>query len=300
MDQKVKSLEFMSTERKIAYAKILALMLSLNLIEDKVIAFYRLLSQIRLNTESRMILLSYINNPKDDMANLCMDTLKDLNEQEKNIVRFSLMKDLIILTRAGEVASLGEKKLFNKIKELFLVPDEYIGYFEEEYEQDQMFLNENLDDTDILRCAQEQIALTSSLGIPATYLYYKGYLKEVLDYKKSSDIMLRLQRLGLIKRKRKKVKLTDLVIAVSLGVLSYSVANLMINKKIDTENELNEMIFERAQKLHNRAISYLTRDIEYIKNNLNSTEDSEEKLHTNVGLLEKALDKFKNSKAVLL
>ncbi|QUH24557.1 hypothetical protein [Serpentinicella alkaliphila] len=300
MDQKIKSLEFMSTDRKIAYAKILALMLSLNLIEDKVIAFYRLLSQIRLNTERRMILLNYINNPKDEMANLCMDILKDLSEQEKNIVRFSLMKDLVILTRAGEVASLGEKKLFNKIKELFLVPDEYIGYFEEEYEQDQMFLNGNLEDTDILRCAQEQIALTSSIGIPATYLYYKGYLKEVLYYKKSSDIMLRLQRMGLIKRKRKKVKLTDLVIAVSLGVLSYGVANLMINKKIDTENELNEMIFDRAQKLHNRAISYLTRDIEYIKSHLDSAKDSEEKLLTNVSLLEKSLDKFKNSKVVLL
>ena len=64
------------------------------------------------------------------------------------------------------------------------------------------------------------------------------------------------------------------------------------------------MVYTRAQRLHERAIAYMIKDINFLKAQLQLTDDNqnelEETLQPGVILLEGALKKIKNSKPVLL
>ena len=304
MNKEIKPIEFMSVERKIIYAKILGLMLSISITEEKMVSYYRLLGQIRLDIESRMLLHDFVINPTEELDILCKGLVEGLVDQEYNIIRFSLTKDLIILMRAGGQTLETEHYLFNEARELLKIPEEYMSYFVDEYENDQVVFNEDYNETLILKHVKNQLAISTSLGIPTSYLCYRGYLKQILEYRKRKGLLLSLQRLGLIKRKQKKVRMSDLITALSLGFISYSLTKFLLNKKVSNENELKEMVYTRAQILHERAIAYMIKDINFLKTELQLIDENqnviEETLQPRVILLEGALNRIRNSKPVLL
>lgn len=301
MRENVKPIELMSEDKKVVYAKILALMVSKNIGEENYESFYRLLAYININEDNRIALNKYIFDPKDRVEDLCFIMTKNSFDQEKNILRFSLIKDLLIIMRSGD-STVEEKQFFYKIKELLHISDEYMGYFEEEYQQDQRYLEESVDEGVMLKLAKDQIALTTSLGIPATYLYYKGYLRDIIDYGKNKSILEKLQRMGVLKRKSRRITINDLLIAISLGLLTYSVAKYLIKKGDSSEQELKKMISKRAQVNHEQAISFITEDIEHIntKIDLEEENENEEYLKSILLLLESTLMKLRASKPILL
>lgn len=302
MKSKVKSLEFMEIDRKLTYSKILALMLSINKEEEKVVAYYRLLGQIKLDINHRMLLHDFIFEPDETIEKLCLEVIKNLIGQEKNIVRFSLMKDLIIIMRAKDTLLIEEKKFFNKVKTLLEIPEEYMKYFEEEYERDQIVLEESIEEGIVVKAFKEQIAGTTAIGIPFLYLYYRGYLRNIFMNSKKKRLLLKLQKFGIMRRENNNVKIKDTLTAISMGALAYTLAKYFLNRKINTDREIKELVIKRAQKLHDRASLYLIKDINFINIQLQTGENlpNKETLQSRRILLENALIRIRESKPVLL
>jgi len=298
--EKVRPLDQLSLKTKLLYSKLLALMVMADKDIDqlKLAALYRLIGRLKLTSLKRQELLQFIYNGGEGLKELKEQVYQGLNDQEKNIVRFSLYKDLLILMRANYIELPEEAGLLAEVEEVFEITEEHKVFFEEELLQDKDFYVAKEKEC-IGVATDEAIAAAMALGIPLAAIYYNGYLGGM----GCINLITGLHALGKKLSKRHSI-LAGLGITISLGLLSYKGTQYLLGIKDRSCCNLQKMLAEEMEKIHQLAIDYIEKDILYIESReLNYAKENniDEK---NSGVLLLALKKaeatLRNTEALVL
>lgn len=298
--EKVRPLEKLPLKTKLVYSKLLALMLMADkdLDQLKLAALYRLLGRINLTSLKRQELLHFIYNGEEGLAELKEQVYEGLNDQEMNIVRFSLYKDLLILMRANYIELPEEALLLAEVEGVFEITEEHKVFFEEELLQDKDFYEEK-EKYCIGKTTDEAIATAAALGIPLAAICYNSYLGGL----GSINLITGLHALGKKLAKRHSI-LAGFGIALSLGLLSYKGTKYLLGLRDRECCNLQAKMAEEMEKIHQLAIDYIEKDIFYIENKvMNDTEDNkidEKTSGTLLLALKKAEATLKNTEALVL
>jgi len=285
-EKKIRDLHNMPIETKIKYCQILFLMASIdgevNPLEIK--ELYRLMANIRVLQNNRISLLTHMNELEDDIKDIIKELFEGLNFQEKNILRFSLIKDLIIIMRADYYESSEERELFNKFKTLLSVTDEQLSLIEDEYKYDISFTDYEIEETRYNKKVKEAITLGASLGTPAAFLYIKE--------KEANNCNIK-------NRFKKKKSRKHILKALAMGVISYKTVKWFLNRRINQQELMKEYILKDCTKLQDRAVDYLYKDINYIQGYLqymDSNDANTKTIENKIVLLKKSLSQLQMDK----
>ncbi len=262
--EKVRPLEKLPLKTKLAYCKILSLMLTKDseLDQLKLAALYRLMAHIKITTAKRQEVLQYIHLNDSSLKELYQQLSEGLNQQEKNIVRFSLYKDLLIMMKANYLELPEEGLLLTEAEEILDITEEHKTFFEEELQRDRSFYDMEVEVSCLEEAADEALAAAAAIGIPLAALYYSSYTGGLGVI----GIMTGLHAIG--RRVSKKHSLlTGIGLSIGLALLTYRGTRWLqsYNKK---GNDLMVLMAERLAEIHNLAICYLEKDIIYLQDRI--------------------------------
>ncbi len=260
--EKVRPLDKLPLKTKLAYCKILSLMLKEDSEPDqlKLAALYRLMAHIKITTAKRQEVLQYLNSSHRDLMALYRLLNEGLNLQEKNIVRFSLYKDLIIIMRANYVESPEEALLLSEAEEILDITEEHKAFIEEELQRDKSFYDEDVEIDCLKEAADEAVAVAAGIGIPLAALYYSSYTGSLGFI----GIVTGLHAMGRRLSKRHSL-VFGIGISIGMALLSYRGTKWLLNYSKKGSNHLKELMAERLLEIHQLAICYLEKDIVYLQ-----------------------------------
>lgn len=300
--EKVRPLEKLPLKVKLAYTKILALMLMTDreLDQLKLAALYRLMARIKITSAKRHEVLEAIYKGDlilDELVNHCNE---GLNIQEKNILRFSLYKDILIIMRANYLEDSEAELLLGMISELFDITEEHKRFFDEELKRDIDYFEGDKPVNLINEAVVEAAARASAIGIPLVVLCYNGYIEGL----GALGVLSGLHQLGK-KITRKHSFLAGIAITIGLGMLTYNSTKYLLNSKDRYSNRLKKLMAEDMQELQQLAVSYLETDISYMQTKIQFFEaalyNNDRITHEDILFsLKRAMALLKNTKPVVL
>ena len=296
MNKNIRSLEDMPLNIKFLYSNILGSMVcaggSYN--QLKLAGFYRIINKIQLPLKERIQLMNSIITKKIDFMAMCEELDLDdyLNDQEKNIFRFSLMKDLIIIMKSDYVDTNNEKKLLRDIQNYFHISDEQFSFFSREYESDRRFFDDTADDRELKNIAVNTVSTAAALGIPLIILNYSGTFKGLGTF----GIISGLRSLGMKKRTKKGSILLGLTSSILLSIMTYKIIKYILNVKKDEKTKLIQLMKEDIEKLHEGTKDIIYEDIEYFTDRAVGVKDRD---NQDLGGILKIIDILKRAAATL-
>lgn len=304
MKEGIRSLENMPLNIKFAYSKILSFMISTdnNYNQLKMAEFYRIINKIQLPSRERIQLMNFIMKKEVDFLQVCkeVDLDKYLNDQEKNIFRFSLMKDLIIIMKADYIETEDEKSLLEGIQNYFNISAEQLSFFEEEYELDRCFFDDSISNDQFKNIVKNTISTATALGIPLTAIYYSGTFKGLGLLGTVSG----LRALGMKRKTGKYSFLLGLGTSIALGIATYKAMNYILDIKKDEKAKLAQLMKENMENLHEGAKNVLYEDIQYFTHRM--MEDKEKNMQSVddtlklINILKSAVATLENTEAVII
>ncbi|WP_156778755.1 hypothetical protein [Clostridium formicaceticum] len=291
MKTKIRNLMEMPPEIKYNYLKTLLTMAN---IDEKINSleaaqFYRFMAKVQLGKEERKLFLKQMDKLEIDMDSLCKRLYRELNEQEKNIVRFSLIKDLMIMMKCDYYEAPEEVELFNEIKIILGITEEHMVFFIEEDEREKNFFRDI--PSGYLRYeGLEEVALTTTaIGASLTTFFFSD------SFKKS--------RYSLKKSSHKEKFIFDLLRAMVMGATSYTSLKWLLKRRKNKALILEKHLIQECEKLQERTKRYLTFDIQYLQESLKWAEENFIEMESQremIDLLKKSLAVLNNTKPQLL
>ncbi|HZK58143.1 MAG TPA: hypothetical protein VFD17_07515 [Clostridia bacterium] len=304
MNKSIRSLESMPLNVKLLYGKLLSAMVLADNDHNqlRLAEFYRIINKIRLPSGERIQLLNSIITKKVDFSTIReeIDLDRYLNEQEKNIFRFSLMKDLIILMKSDYIETNNEKKLLRDIQNCFRVSDEQLSLFRKEYELDHSFFDDVTNDHEFRNVVINTVSTAAALGIPLVVLNYSGTFKGLNVLGTISG----LRTIGRKKRTGKGSILMGLTTSILLGITTYKIVKYIFSIRKDEKTKLVQLIKEDIEELHESTKSIIYKDIEYFTNRIAEIEDEGGQDSDNalkiINILKRAVATLENTKAIII
>lgn len=296
MNKNIRSLENMPLNIKFLYSNILSSMVCAGGIYNqlKLAAFYRIINKIQLPLKERIQLMNSIITKKIDFPAMCegLDLDDYLNDQEKNIFRFSLMKDLIIIMKSDYIDTNNEKRLLKDIQNYFHISDEQFSFFVREYESDRCFFDDTADNQELKNIAVNTVSTAAALGIPLIILNYSGTFKGLGTF----GIISGLKALGKNKRTKRGSILLGLTSSILLSITTYKIMKYTLNVKKDEKTKLIQLMREDIEKLHEGTKDIIYEDIEYFTNRAVEIKDKDSQ---DLGSILKMIDILKRAVATL-
>ncbi|MCC5911161.1 MAG: hypothetical protein JJT76_12060 [Clostridiaceae bacterium] len=253
-----RGMETMPLAIKFDYLKVLFSMANVDgdINQLEMMELYRLMGKLKCTSKERIALLKSTGENNDIKNTLDNLLSHDLEQQEKNIVRFSLIKDLLIVMGADYDETLEEVVLFNTIKEELYITDEQLHLTRSEYEEDKQYFKKNIEIYDIKGKAKKTAYQVAGISIPLAFMYANNYFN---NPKKRCA--------------RKHLTVSSLGKHVLLGVVSLKSIEWLLQKEDRKKSNLDKKLFLECNKIHETAKLYVTRDIIHIQKILSSNQD---------------------------
>jgi len=288
---------------KTAYSKILSFMTltDRNYNQLKTAAFYRIMSKVQVASSERVQLMNFIMTKEEGLDTILKKLdLNELNDQEKNIFRFSLIKDLIIIMNADYIETDDEKMLLKSIQNHFDISEDQLSFFKEEYELDCCFFDESISPNKLKEITKKTISTAIALGIPLTTIYYSGSFKGLGFL----GVVSGIRTLGLKKRIGKHSFAVGICTSIALGVITYKTLEYILHVRKDEKTKLAHLMKENMEALHIETIDNLYEDIKYFTNRMSEIEGKNEEYTDNIlklsNLLKGALGILKSTGAIIV
>ncbi len=304
MNKGIRDLDSMPIDIKIKYSKILSLMAFIDndYSQLKIGAFYRIINKIQLPSSHRIQLLNNIIRKEICFEEVFkeMDIDEILNFQERNIFRFSLMKDLIIIINADYIVTENEKRLLKDIQNYFDISEEQLSFFEDEYEMDRCFFDGNISKNRFEEISKNAVSTAAGLGIPLALICYSGTFKGLGYFGTVSG----LRAVGRKKKTGKYALAVGIGASIALGIATYKALEYMIHIKKDENDKLLDLTKESMESLHRGTIDILQEDMNYFSNrSVDHNHDNEQEVKNSleiVGLLKRVVATLENTGPVLI
>lgn len=221
-------------------------------------AFYKVMAYIRIPKNNRKKIIDYFikNEAKSiDLQKSIDALLSKVKGQERDILRFSLMQDIVSVMMANHYLSEEKKELLEKIQNQLHITDEQMRIFEEELDTEgKLSLNEN--DVDKKTLVKRKISKYISVGIPLTLLYYSAHNAYRHNFK--SFALLQVD-----KKINPRKSIFSLGKYLVLGGVLYKGLNWGANHKRRSQDKLGKMLAEESRQLINLGRKYLEEDLNY-------------------------------------
>ncbi len=215
---------------------------------------YMLFAQSKLENKGRIILVNelFSKDIEFSIENRVFETTKELSPNEKAIVNFSLIKDLVRLSKADDSVHEKEEefisnvamKIYPRKEDAFKI----IQLAEESVECDKKLLKGELSEKDFEEQSQKIASSAAAIGVPIVALYFTGSLIGL----GAAGIKGGLVAIGLTGILGVGAVLSGVGVAVAVGLATYKLTNMFFksrNKK-KREEESSEHI-EEIQKDNN-------------------------------------------------
>ncbi|KAB3529264.1 hypothetical protein [Alkaliphilus serpentinus] len=264
----IRPLEKLPSKIKLDYCKLLSLMVIVDgeINQLKMAAFYRLIANIKLPSGKRENLIDFIfSENKENIKLLANSVLTDLSDQERNILRFSLIKDLLIIKEADYVETKEENQLLDEMIILFEITREQLQFIEEELKKDEDFYHEGEGPKRSL--VKSTLAKASAIGIPLTALYFSGSFRGLGPLGLITGIM----GIGRLKG-NKKSYLSGILFTILLGFGSYYGIKWLIHTKDRRELRIISLYKDKMSEIHKKALYYAEVDLQTIIDRIDQQE----------------------------
>lgn len=166
----------MPQEIRLAYAKIAGLIIMATPYPETsvVVAFYRSLHELALKDKERRAVLEFMLSPDTDLQTLCNTLMSVEVEEERNLLRFSLVEDIYHMLMADHDEGDEEVRLFNQVLELLSIQEEHIDMIHLMYKNDSAYLPELQPEKLPSKVARQTLAGMVGLGVPISMVAVSG------------------------------------------------------------------------------------------------------------------------------
>ncbi|SMP41377.1 hypothetical protein [Anoxynatronum buryatiense] len=167
----------MPQEIRMAYGKLLGLML---LAEPRpesaqIVAFYRALSGINLKDRDRHAVLEFIISPDTSGEELCRLILDTPDEQEHNLLRFTLLEDLYRIMMADHYEGDEETAFFMRVARWLSIRQEHVEQVRRSIEETAGYLPADEKPALGNRVMHQAVAGTAGLAVPLLMVAEAGH-----------------------------------------------------------------------------------------------------------------------------
>lgn len=166
----------MPQEIRLAYAKIASLLLMATPYPETsvVLAFYRSLQEVALKEKERRAVLEFVLSPDTDLKALCSILMAVEMEEERNLLRFTLVEDMYHMLMADHSEGDEEVILFNQVLDCLAIREEHIHMVRQMYKNDSTYLPELQPEKMSSKVARQTVAAVAGLGIPIVMVSVSG------------------------------------------------------------------------------------------------------------------------------
>ncbi|RQD69740.1 MAG: hypothetical protein D5S00_05755 [Tindallia sp. MSAO_Bac2] len=132
----------MPIEVRLTYGKLLGLMILAQHRPEAAAMeeFYRALKKMEMKDKDRQVIFEYMMDPDQPVDDLTQVIMKVQDDQERNILRFSLLEDLYRIMRADFYEDEDEKKYFDSVMSRLKIEPHHLKLVIETYEKEDLYL----------------------------------------------------------------------------------------------------------------------------------------------------------------
>ncbi len=221
-------------------------------------ALYKVMAYIQIPKKHRKKILDFFMNSgiEEPSVQRSIDSLLSrVKGQERDILRFTLMQDILSVLTANHYVSEDEKELIEKIQHHLQITDEQMQVFEGELNQTgELALRTKISDKKIL--FKRKISKCIAIGIPLALLYYSPHNAYRHNFK--SFALLQID-----KKINPQKSVFSLGKYLVLGGILYKGVIWGVNQKRKKQDKLEKMLTEESQQLKNLGRKYLEEDLAY-------------------------------------
>jgi len=246
-------------------------------------AFYEVLAYIQIPKKHRRKIMDFFlkNETIENSIDGSLDSLlSKVKGQERDILRFTLMQDIISVTMANLYVSEDKKERLEKIQRLLQITDEQMNIFEGELEKNGE-LNPRESKPDKILLLKRNISKYLAVGVPIALLFYSSH--NAYNHSFKSFALLQLDKK--INPRKSYYSLGKYLMFA--GIL-YKGITWGASQKIKNQNKLEKMLKEESVELINRSKKYMEEDLAYYEKSLRKIDLNDSQIEFKI-LMEKAI-----------
>lgn len=221
--------------------------------------FYKVLAYIELPKKHRKKLVELLlSNKKQGVfwGSHLESLLNKVKGQERDILRLTLMEDLLSVATANHYMYEDKKTLLEDLKEQLLISDEQMRIFFQEPNQ-KYGLSIKDKSPDMTSQGKKIVSKCLALGIPLSLLYFSQHNAYRHNYK--SFTLLKLQRT--LNPRNGVLRLAKYLV---LGGVLYKGALWGMNRKYRNQEKVEKMLKKESKELYHRGKKYLEEDLYHV------------------------------------
>jgi uncharacterized membrane protein YebE (DUF533 family) len=267
---KVRTLEAMPEEVRSLYVQVLAAQC---LVDGEphpkeVADIYVFMSKIGLGPDSREEVrgsLAAGQTQLPRLVDLVRKVVSGVEEDEKDVVAFSIVKDMTWISRADGAISSSERNSIRDVAEaLGLQSEEVMGLADKVIEYDEAIAKGDVTASELEKAAKEIAAVATAVSVPITALFFSGSVVGL----SAAGITSGLAAVGLGGLLGFSAMITGIGVLVVAGVVAYLGVQWMTGGKERELAKKREHMVQEILKLHQEAIEALAEDVSRIAEKL--------------------------------
>jgi len=300
--KKIKTIVSMPDNIKILYVKILGIqaLADRKYEPQEVSDLYLLMTQLDLNASARREVRELLESSDKELLPLLDEIVSELDGEDRDIVAFSVVKDLIRIALVdGEYSGEERKNVENAAAQYFgPEADEKIELAEEVAKGEDDFIRGKYTSIDQLKEHGKKLAAgATAIGVPIAAVYFSGTVGLSAVGITSGLGALGLGGIGAIGLSSMTAGIGAVVL---IGVGTYAVVHYGLDLPKLSKKKKREFLIQELLKLHQRAIASLVEDVnemasrqEKLASQSDTNKSMLEKLKSEMGILKSAIDDLK-------
>lgn len=132
----------MPAEIRLTYGKLLGLMILAQQRPEAIAMqeFYRALRKIEMKDKDRQVIFEYMMDPDESASSLIQVMMSIKEEQERNLLRFSLLEDLYRIMKADFYEDKEEKSYFDEVVSALEIQPQHLQTVKDTYEKEDLYV----------------------------------------------------------------------------------------------------------------------------------------------------------------
>lgn len=261
--EQIRTLEVMPREVKILYTRILAAQALADgqFHPAEFSDLYVFMTQIGLDADARNEVRAACLKEHINLLDLVTQVLEHVTPDERPVLKFSLVKDLIRVARMdGELADEETQNIRLVAEHLYSSPDkatQIINFAEKAILYDEKLLQGKLSVEEFTQGARNLAATATSIGVPITAVYFSGSVVGL----SAAGIISGLAELGLGGILGFSSLVTGIGMVVVMGIVTYKLVRWAINSGERKMANMREHIIQEVITLNQQAMLALAEDM---------------------------------------
>jgi uncharacterized tellurite resistance protein B-like protein len=264
--EQLRTLEVMPTEVKILYTQMLATqaLADHQLDQQEFSDLYVFMTQIGLDAPARNQVRKFLVTPPEDLVPLADQVLAHVKPEEQQLLKFSMIKDLIRVSRMDGTVSPEEQQHIQRLAtHLYATPGQaaqIIAFAEKAIAYDEKLLMGKLTAEEFTRGAKNLAATAASIGVPVTAVYFSGSVIGL----SAAGIISGLTELGLGGILGLSSLVTGIGMVVVLGIVTFKLVRWAVTGKERRLEKMREHLIQEVIRLNQQAMCALAEDLNHL------------------------------------